>query len=168
QVLITSAKVWDTERDLLGPWTEKLALVEARLILLGRPKDPDLERALNLGLAALLGKEPGPEELEVALHQAFELMDMKARSESRGKWLNRYRYELGELIEIARALTTEREIDRLLNLILEKARFVTGADAGSMYIVEGDDPLLSRRSLHFKLSQNDSLSFDSREFTMPI
>jgi HD-GYP domain-containing protein (c-di-GMP phosphodiesterase class II) len=168
QVLITSAKVWDTARQLLGPWTEKLALMEARLILLGRPKDPDLERALNLGLGALLGKEPGADELTVALHQAFELMDMKARSESRGKWLNRYRYELGELIEIARALTTEREIDRLLNLILEKARFVTGADAGSMYIVEGDDPSPSRRTLRFKLSQNDSVSFDSREFTMPI
>jgi len=27
---------------------------------------------------------------------------------------------LGELIEIARALTTEREIDKLLNLILQK------------------------------------------------
>jgi len=168
QVLITSAKVWDTARDLIGPWTEKLALMEARLILLGRPKDPDLERALNLGLAALLGKEPGADELTVALHQAFELMDLKARSESRGKWLNRYRYELGELIEIARALTTEREIDRLLDLILEKARFVTGADAGSMYIVEGDDPSPSRRTLRFKLSQNDSVSFDSREFTMPI
>ncbi|HWP08516.1 MAG TPA: HD domain-containing phosphohydrolase [Polyangiaceae bacterium] len=168
QVLITSAKVWDTERDLLGPWTEKLALVEARLVLLGRPKDPDLERALNLGLAALLGKEPGADELVVALHQAFELMDLKARSESRGKWLNRYRYELGELIEIARALTTEREIDRLLGLILEKARFVTGADAGSMYTVEGDDPVTARRTLRFKLSQNDSVSFDSREFTMPI
>jgi HD-GYP domain-containing protein (c-di-GMP phosphodiesterase class II) len=95
-------------------------------------------------------------------------MDVKARSESRGKWLNRYRYELGELIEIARALTTEREIDKLLNLILEKARFITAADAGSMYVVDGDDPALVRRQLHFKLSQNDSVSFDSREFAMPI
>jgi HD-GYP domain-containing protein (c-di-GMP phosphodiesterase class II) len=167
-VLVAPAKVWDHARELFTPWLEKLASVEARLVLLGRPRDPDLERALNLGVCALLGREPGPEELIVALHQAFELMDMKARSESRGKWLNRYRYELGELIEIARALTTEREIDRLLGLILEKARFVTGADAGSLYIVEGNDPSPARRTLRFKLSQNDSLSFDSREFTMPI
>ena len=73
-----------------------------------------------------------------------------------------------ELIEIARAITTEREIDKLLGLILEKARFVTGADAGSMYVVEGDDPDLSRNQLRFKLSQNDSLTFDSSEFTMPL
>ena len=167
-VLIAPASVWDKGRDLLSPYLEKFAAIEARLVLLGRPKDPDLSQALNLGLCALLAEKPAPEEVFVALYQAFELMDVKARSESRGKWLNRYRYELGELIEIARALTTEREIDKLLDLILEKARFICAADAGSMYVVDGDDPVLARRQLHFKLSQNDSVSFDSREFTMPI
>ncbi|HEX6276896.1 MAG TPA: HD domain-containing phosphohydrolase [Polyangiaceae bacterium] len=167
-VVLAPASVWDHKRDLFAPWTEKLASAEARLVLLGKPSDPDLGRALNLGLGAILPTEPAYEELVVALHQAFEFMDVKARSESRGKWLNRYRYELGELIDIARALTTEREIDKLLGLILEKSRFVTGADAGSLYVVEGDDPRIAHRTLHFKLSQNDSVSFDSREFTMPI
>ncbi|HVR18422.1 MAG TPA: HD domain-containing phosphohydrolase [Polyangiaceae bacterium] len=167
-VVLAPASVWDRKRELFAPWTEKLASAEARLVLLGRPSDPDLGKALNLGLAAILSPEPSHDELSVALHQAFEFMEVKARSESRGKWLNRYRYELGELIDIARALTTEREIDKLLGLILEKSRFVTGADAGSLYVVEGDDPRIAHRTLHFKLSQNDSLSFDSREFTMPI
>jgi HD-GYP domain-containing protein (c-di-GMP phosphodiesterase class II) len=167
-VIVTPASVWDTARDLLKPWTDALASVEARLILVGRPKDPDLDKALNLGLAAILSADPAFEEVFVAVHQAFDLLDVKSRSESRGKWLNRYRYELGELIEIARALTTEREIDRLLGLILEKARFVTAADAGSLYVVEGEERELARRKLRFKLSQNDSLSFDSSEFTMPI
>jgi len=167
-VLIAPASVWDQGRALLKPYLDKFAAVEARLVLLGRPKDPDLSQALNLGLCALLAEAPAPEELFVALHQAFQLMEVKARSESRGKWLTRYRYELGELIEIARALTTEREIDKLLGLILEKARFICGADAGSMYVIDGHDPQLAERQLHFKLSQNDSVSFDSREFAMPI
>jgi HD-GYP domain-containing protein (c-di-GMP phosphodiesterase class II) len=167
-VLIAPAAVWDKGRDLLRPYLDKFAATEARLVLLGRANDADLSQALNLGLCALLPESPEPAEVFVALHQAFELMDVKARSESRGQWLNRYRYELGELIEIARALTTEREIDKLLNLILEKARFICAADAGSMYVVDGDDPVLARRTLHFKLSQNDSVSFDSREFSMPI
>ncbi|HEY3235793.1 MAG TPA: hypothetical protein VGJ84_13840, partial [Polyangiaceae bacterium] len=167
-VLCTPASVWDNGRQLLAPWVDSLVACSARLLLLGRPRDPDLGVALNHGLCGLLSEEPTAEELLVALHQAFELMDAKARSESRGKWLSRYRYELGELIEIARAITTEREIDKLLGLILEKSRFVTGADAGSIYVVEGNDPDPSRRKLHFKLSQNDSVSFDSREFTVPI
>jgi hypothetical protein len=70
-----------------------------------------------------------------------------------------------ELIHIARAMTTVRDVDKLLGVILEKSRLVTGADAGSVYIVEqqGDATLL-----RFKLTQNDSVSFDSREFTMPL
>ncbi len=167
-ILLVPASVWDKGRQLLAPYADQLAAWEARLAILGTPSDPDLGKALNHGLAALLPERPSPDALFVTLHQAFELMEVKARSESRGKWLNRYRYELGELIEIARALTTEREIDKLLALILEKSRFITGADAGSIYVVEGNDPVITRRQLRFKTSQNDSVSFDSSEFTMPI
>src|SRR5262249_7084878 len=101
--------------------------------------------------------------------------------ESRGKWLRRYRYELGELINIARAMTTERDVNKLLGVILEKSRFVTAADAGSIYVVEEAEPLAERRDdeapismhgrgpkLRFKLSQNDSVSYPSREFVMPL
>jgi HD-GYP domain-containing protein (c-di-GMP phosphodiesterase class II) len=168
RALLTPGYLWDRGRDLLAPHADCIARMETRLILIGRPGDPDVAQALNHGVCAIVPEQPSLEELLVATHQAFEFMEVKARSESRGKWLNRYRYELGELIEIARALTTEREIDRLLALILEKGRFVTAADAGSIYVVEGTDPQIGRRQLRFKLSQNDSLSFDSSEFTMPI
>ena len=76
------------------------------------------------------------DDLYLAAHRAFELLEAKARAEARGRWLRRYRYELGELIHIARAMTTVRDVDKLLGVILEKSRFVTGADAGSIYIVE--------------------------------
>ncbi|MFZ5896464.1 MAG: HD domain-containing phosphohydrolase [Myxococcota bacterium] len=166
--LVTKASVWDRARDLLAPWATALSHQEARVLVLGTPLDPDLGRALDHGVTALLSEAPSAQELAIAMHNAFELMTLRARSESRGKSLTRYRYELGELIEIARALMTEREIEKLLWLILEKARFVTGADAGSLYVVEGNDPDVLRKKLHFKLSQNDSVSFDSREFVMPI
>jgi HD-GYP domain-containing protein (c-di-GMP phosphodiesterase class II) len=167
-VLVAPAAVWDQGRDALRPFAHKLASSEALLLLLGRPSEPDLAQALNRGLGALLPASPTADELFVALHGAFELLEAKARSESRGKWLSRYRYELGELIEIAKAITTERELDKLLGLILEKSRFITGADAGSIYVVEGDDPDPARRMLRFKLSQNASVVFDSREFTVPV
>ena len=167
-VLLATVDVWDHGRDLLKPYAVKAAEGESALVLIGKPRDPDLAAALRRGLAALAPEGAAAEELFVAIAAAFELLDARARAESRGKWLNRYRYELGELIEISRALTTEREIDKLLGLILEKARFITGADAGSIYVVEGDDPDPSRRMLRFKLSQNESIKFDSREFTVPI
>lgn len=168
EALVLPREVWDRARDLLSPYAERAAGLALRLLILGHPRDPSLSRAVDHGVSALLSEEPTEDELFIALSQAFSLMEVQGKSESRGKWLNRYRYELGELVEIARALTTEREIDKLLALILEKSRFVTAADAGSIYVVEGTDPDLLRRQLHFKLSQNESMPFDSREFTIPI
>jgi HD-GYP domain-containing protein (c-di-GMP phosphodiesterase class II) len=164
-VVFAPASVWDRARELLSPFTERFAEGEALLVLLGRPEDRSLGEAVHRGLASVVDEDAGAEDLYLAAHRAFELLEAKSRAEARGRWLRRYRYELGELIHIARAMTTVRDVDKLLGVILEKSRFVTGADAGSIYIVEqhGDKPVL-----RFKLTQNDSVSFDSREFTMPM
>jgi HD-GYP domain-containing protein (c-di-GMP phosphodiesterase class II) len=167
-VVLAPAAVWEKDRDVLRPYGGRFAAGDAALVLAGRPAELDLAHALNRGLSSLCSADPDEDELFVAVHSAFELLSAKHRAESRGKWLNRYRYELGELIEIAKAISTEREIDKLLDLILEKSRFITGADAGSIYVVEGDDPDPLRRQLRFKLSQNASVVFDSREFTIPL
>lgn len=167
-LVVLPAVVWDGARHLLQPFAETLASGTSALLITGRPRDPDLEGAVSRGLASLLPEHPSDDELFVAITSAFELLDARGRAESRGRWLSRYRYELGELIEISKALSTEREIDKLLDLILEKSRFITGADAGSLYVVEGDDPDPLRRSLRFKLTQNDSVEFDWREFSVPV
>ena len=80
---------------------------------------------------------------------------------------DRFRYEVGELIATSRALSSERDIGTLLALILEKCRQVTGADAGSVYVLEGEGAPPQRR-LHFMLSQNDSIRIDFKEFTLRV
>ena len=164
-VLLAPAQVWDRARELFKPFTARFVEGTAMMILLGSPADGDIEKAMNKGLASVLPAEPTADELYIALHRTFELLEAKGHAESRGKWLNRYRYELGELINIARAVSSERDVNKLLGVILEKSRFVTGADAGSIYVVEGDE---KNPVLRFKLTQNDSLTFDSREFVMPV
>jgi HD-GYP domain-containing protein (c-di-GMP phosphodiesterase class II) len=165
-VLLAPAAVWDHGRELLKPFAPRFAEASALLLLVGSPTgEGALAQALNRGLGSILPADPSSDELTIAVHRAFELLDAKARAESRGKWLTRYRYETSELINIARAMTTERDVSKLLSVILEKSRFVTGADAGSIYVVEGDE---QRRMLRFKLTQNDSVTFDSREFVMPM
>lgn len=167
-VLLLPAALWDRGRELLEPYREDLATFAARLIILGKPEDPELEEALKLGVGAILGADPDAASLFMAVRQALEFLRARSQGEARGRWVTRYRYELGELLEISRAITTEREIKKLLGLILEKSRFITGADAGSVYVVEGTDPDVNRRQLRFKLSQNDSMVFDAREYSMPI
>jgi hypothetical protein len=58
-----------------------------------------------------------------------EMNDVEARA----------RYEREELLAISRALSSERDIHKLLDLILLKSRQITGADAGSVYVVESTD-----------------------------
>jgi HD-GYP domain-containing protein (c-di-GMP phosphodiesterase class II) len=76
--------------------------------------------------------------------------------------------DLAELSAIGMALTTERDLGSLLGLILSHARRVTGADAGSLYLVERDDQGAPTR-LRFASSQNASLpSLPFSSFTVPI
>jgi HD-GYP domain-containing protein (c-di-GMP phosphodiesterase class II) len=110
----------------------------------------------------------------------------------------RARYERDELLAISRALSSERDIRKLLDLILRKSRQITGADAGSVYVLEtiasdgqpvptaeggrgtGGRQAGRRRqaaladrpggstALHFMLSQNDSMAIDFQEFRLKV
>jgi HD-GYP domain-containing protein (c-di-GMP phosphodiesterase class II) len=93
------------------------------------------------------------------------------------KLADRFRYEVAELVATSRALSSERDIRKLLALILEKSRQVTGADAGSVYVLEELDgaPVAApgptsqdAKRLHFMMSQNDSLKIDFKEFTLGV
>jgi HD-GYP domain-containing protein (c-di-GMP phosphodiesterase class II) len=167
-VVFAPAAVWDRGRELLAPFADRLADGTALIVLVGRPTTPGLGDAVNQGLASVIEADPDGEDLYLAAHRAFELLETKGRAEARGRSLRRYRYELGELLDIARAMTTVRDVDKLLGVILEKSRFVTGADAGSIYIVERAAGAGGATALRFKLTQNESVAFDSREFTMPL
>jgi HD-GYP domain-containing protein (c-di-GMP phosphodiesterase class II) len=164
-VVFAPAVVWERERELLSPLALALAQGTALIVLLGRPAGDSLKDAAQRGLASVLDERATADDVYLAALRAFELMEAKARAEARGHWLGRYQFELGELIDIARAMTTVRDVDQLLGVILEKSRFVTGADAGAIYILESHGP---RAVLRFKLTQNDSVRFDSREFTIPL
>jgi HD-GYP domain-containing protein (c-di-GMP phosphodiesterase class II) len=78
--------------------------------------------------------------------------------------------ELSELNKIGVALSAERDIDRLLELILSKCRDITRADAGSLYLVERAQDTSNGNGdrLRFKLAQNDSVAVAFEEFTIPL
>ena len=80
--------------------------------------------------------------------------------------------ELEELNRVGIALSETRDVERLLELILKKAREITAADAGSLYLVEKGGPStdggLRAPLLRFKLTQNDSAQFPFIEHTLPL
>jgi HD-GYP domain-containing protein (c-di-GMP phosphodiesterase class II) len=60
---------------------------------------------------------------------------------------------LNDLNAIGAALSSERDINRLLETILEAAKKITNADAGTLYLVDTENQLLTFEILH-----NDSLN----------
>ncbi|MNX26799.1 Cyclic di-GMP phosphodiesterase response regulator RpfG [compost metagenome] len=77
-----------------------------------------------------------------------------------------YAIKLQELNRIGIALSSEREPERLLELILSKSREITNSDAGSLFLVENTPD--QDKILRFKLTQNDSVPFEFTEITLPI
>ena len=72
---------------------------------------------------------------------------------------------IDQLSEISIKLTAEKNVDRLLELILDESIRVSGSDAGSIYIIESRDGI---RQLVFKYTNNLSVPFPFRSFSMPI
>jgi HD-GYP domain-containing protein (c-di-GMP phosphodiesterase class II) len=80
--------------------------------------------------------------------------------------------ELEELNRVGIALSETRDVGQLLDLIMTKTREITGADAGSLYLVENGgasaEAGLRVPLLRFKLTQNDSVQFPFSEHTLPL
>jgi len=138
------------------------------ILALGMPGEADLPSELPADVLTAFVKDPvGPRQLLVSLRSAFRVSaahreHARARAESAARL-----HELTELAEIGVLLTTEKNLDTLLELILSQARRVSQSDAGSLYIVETD--AVGTRRLRFKLAQNDSRpDIPFAEFTIPI
>jgi HD-GYP domain-containing protein (c-di-GMP phosphodiesterase class II) len=82
--------------------------------------------------------------------------------------LERSRHENEMMMKIGRALSQERDIKKLLAIILRHACEVTNADAGSIYIVEGNDEDILNRGLRFEVSQNDSRELPEINRVLPV
>ncbi|MEO8634230.1 MAG: HD domain-containing phosphohydrolase [Gemmatimonadales bacterium] len=157
-----------TRQQITTPILAGLRESGVALLALGDAGEADIPAELPAELLSGFVKAPvGPRQLLVALRAAFRVSaahreQTRTRAESASR-LN----DLTELADIGVRLTTEKNLDNLLALILSQARRVTQSDAGSLYIVETDE--FGTRRLRFKLSQNDSRpDIPLVEFTIPI
>ncbi len=115
---------------------------------------------------AYLPRKVSKPHLERTIAAAFENIELAQREREAREELERSQREMEELNRIGVALSSTRDINTLLNLILLKSREVTSADAGSLYLVEAVSD--SERRLRFKLTQNDSVMFPFTESAMPL
>ena len=104
-------------------------------------------------------------QLRGAFRHAASLM---AERNAREQEQQRYQ-ELTELTQVGVALSHERDLNKLLEMILSQARRITNSDAGSLYLAERTDDQGPPKRLRFKLSQNFSLpNLPFSEFTVAV
>ncbi len=150
------------------PLAEALLAGEAALVAVGRPEDVSPALAALPSLPAVLVAPISSLALDRAGRFARAAAGREAATLALQGQLARLNAELSELNKIGVALSAERDIHRLLDLILEKSREITSADAGSLYlVVRGDAPGQSD-SLRFALAQNDSVQIAFQESHMPL
>jgi HD-GYP domain-containing protein (c-di-GMP phosphodiesterase class II) len=125
------------------------------------------------GCFATLPHKASPSLIRETVDAAVANIVLAERERAAVAELARAEREMEELNRIGIALSQTHEVGALLSMILTKAREITGADAGSLYLVEERSPdVLSggpgNRYLRFKLTQNDSAQFPFAEFEMPL
>ena len=96
-------------------------------------------------------------EREISLVRENELL----------KWmLDDTKQDQEDLINIGRALSIEKDSENLLRLILFLSKRITGADAGSIYLVEDDEN--DNKRLRFKYSHTYSREIPLEEFVIDM
>lgn len=97
---------------------------------------------------------------------AFQNLQLGIKQASLERQLQRVRGEVEQLNQIGIALSSQRDMNSLMDLILQKSREITNSDAGSLYLVEENER--GEKRLRFKVTQNDSLQLPFEEFILPI
>lgn len=157
----------DAGEDDLGSIERLLPRLDAwRVIYLMRNAQVPARVRQSQRVFAVLPRMASQVILEKTLERAFETLQAAEQAQENQRQLKLVASELETLNGIGVALSTERNTDALLDLILTKSREITQCDAGSLYLVE--EGTGGKKHLVYQLTQSESHSVPFRQFTLAI
>lgn len=123
----------------------------------------------------LLDRDPSIELLKFKLNKAIYDIGFDKELELFKVSDQKQKNDLEALNEIGMALSTEKDLNKLLDLIVSKSRQMTWSDAGSLYLIETDPNLteehydyFSNKRMRFQVSQNDSRKVPFKSLVVDI
>jgi HD-GYP domain-containing protein (c-di-GMP phosphodiesterase class II) len=169
-LVLADASHLDAEKDAVAEWVKA---GESRLSLLVGVAD--IEEADELirrhpYLDDVLVKPVTALRLRLRLDRALDGLNSRRVIQQLDAALARKSQDLHELNNIGVALSAQRDINKLLELILAKCRAITASDAGTLYLVvkgKEQDAHPGDR-LEFVLAQNESVPVAFEKFTVPL
>jgi len=139
-----------------GLWVHDLEFLKIitadipKIVISRRADKKSLIELINTGSISYFLKIPFSEyDILQAVNTSLEYNEivLKKYSELTKEY---FESQIQKLNQIGIALSSEHDLEKLLNQIVSQARFLAHCDAGSIYIVEGDE-------LHFMVAQNETL-----------
>jgi HD-GYP domain-containing protein (c-di-GMP phosphodiesterase class II) len=164
-VFVVDARDEAATNLLLERFRERVDDDTARLVLFGAARSAAPSPLRDRGVVGLLRVDATPEEAHLTVDAAFEGLRAHRHADLAHDRADRALHERDALLATSWAISRERDLQKLLELILSNARNLTDADAGSIYVAETQG---QEQFLRFKLTQNDSIRFQAGEFLLPF
>ena len=140
--------------------------VDSRIAIVGIGLDEAPKWLTDDNIYLHLPEDPSTAVLLNSVRRAYQFLYQKIRADQLERQLSDRTRELQEVSEVGIALSTVRDHQVLLTMILSKARELSRADAGSLYLldeIEGEGKVL-----RWKLAQNDSINVSFEEKVLSI
>ena len=160
----------EKEREAVESWLKSGAGQQALLVGIAEGGDGDEALQRYPFMDDVLARPVSGDRIGHKLARALEAIHSRRLIRQLESALDHKGEEVRELNRIGINLSAERDINKLLELILLKSRGITAADAGSLYLVERgkEEESAEDARLRFKLTQNDSVVAPFEEFTMAL
>ncbi|MCA9784113.1 MAG: GAF domain-containing protein [Candidatus Cloacimonetes bacterium] len=136
-----------------------------KVVYLGNYEDWGTAGLMDFVVNAALREDAQAGEVFIAVRSALNSLERGRTLSLLESKLYQFNDDFEKINAIGKALTAERDLNKLLRLMLEQSMALTDADAGSIYLVEEAD---GAKQLRFKITENKSISANYGEFVMPM
>jgi HD-GYP domain-containing protein (c-di-GMP phosphodiesterase class II) len=153
----------EAETAAIEKWLGSGGNMRVVLVAVGDATEADALLKRFPFLDDFLMRPVSPARIRLRLDRTLDTIHSRRVIQQLDTALSRKSQELHELNKIGVALSAERDIEKLLEMILSRTREITAADAGSLYLVRKGEDLLE-----FALAQNDSVQAPFEKRTMPL
>jgi len=169
-LVLADAAHLESERAALEAWVRSGGNRRALLVCVAEQSEADEVVRRHPFIDDVLIKPVTAGRLRLRLERALDTINSRRVIEQLDDALVRKSQELHELNNIGVALSAERDINKLLELILAKSRQITAADAGSLYLVKRgkEHDASTDDQLSFELTQNHSVVVPFEKRTVPL
>jgi HD-GYP domain-containing protein (c-di-GMP phosphodiesterase class II) len=167
-LFLLGPQIWKSF-DARMPWLQRASGIETAIVCVGTEKDfqefpPELRRPD----IQTLGIPCGRVTLRTALQSLHNLQTLVKHSNAEAAEVEEANKNVKYVMSISRELNGERNIPKLLNLILRKARDICQADSGTIYTVDTPTDDIRDGKINFRFTQNFSIVQNLSEFSMPV